>query len=215
MSKKKVLLTAILILVTLASACNSAQRAEPLLYTDDFSDNTSGWTQSQDVTGTMSYLDGSYQIFVNRINTLLLATPGQKFQGDVSIEVDAHKAVGPDDNYYGVLCRYQDPDNYYLLLISSDGYAGIAMRKAGVFSLISPGLKFLKMNGIRLGSGTNHIRADCIGDTMTLYANGTQVNTAVDVENSFSSGQVGLAARSGSLAAGVDIRFDNFRVYQP
>ena len=44
---------------------------------------------------------------------------------DVTIEVDATKKDGPDDNDFGVICRYQDVDHFYYGIISSDGYFGL------------------------------------------------------------------------------------------
>jgi hypothetical protein len=202
-----------LILISLTCACNG--RRDPILFSDNFSRKSSGWNQFQDESGVLDYASGKYHISVTGVDSLLLANPGQSFDGDVSIEVDAVKIGGPDDNYFGVLCRYQDPDNYYMLMITSDGYSGIVLRWQGQDYLFSPGRKFIKMDGIELGEKTNHIRADCIGNTLTLYANGIQVSTATDPKRSLNNGDVGLAARSGSDKGGVDIQFDNFRVYQP
>ena len=208
--------TVVLVLVILTCACNTNPSTPTpdttnILFYDNFSNIDSGWNWLQNESGIIDYVDGQYRIFINKADTLLLAPLDRSFQGDVRIEVDARRTAGPNDNYFGVLCRYQDPDNYYMFLITSDGYTGIAMRKDGLDSLISPGLKFLKMDGINKGTGINHIRADCVGDALTLYANGTQVSLAYD--RSFTSGAVGLAARSGKFNGGVDILFDNFGVY--
>jgi hypothetical protein len=205
-----------LVLIAAASlyACASqpaAPVAKTALFIDDFSNTGSGWTTLQNDSGTIEYANSSYHVTVKKPSTLLLANPVKSFQGDVSIEVDARKLDGSDDNYVGILCHYQDADNYYLLMITSDGYSGIAMRKGGQDTLISPGLKFLKMDGIKKGSATNHIRADCIGETLTLYANGKQVSLAYN--KSLTGGGTGLAVRSGRLEGVVDFRFDNFAVY--
>ena len=206
-----------LVLLALTCACNSSNTATPgttkALFFDDFSANNSGWTQLKNDSGTIEYADNYYHIFVNKPGVLLLANPGRSFQDDVSIEVDARKIGGSDDNYFGILCRYLNPDNYYMFLVTSDGYSGIAMRKNGQDTLISAGQKFLKMKGIKKGRATNHIRADCIGETLTLYANGKQVSLAYD--KSFTGGDTGLAVRSGKIEGNVDIRFDNFTVYSP
>ena len=183
------------------------------LFSDDFSNTSSGWTQLKNDSGTIEYSNDYYHILVNKPGILLLANPGKSFPGDVSVEVDARKIAGSDDNYYGILCHYTNPQNYYLLMITSDGFSGIAMRKDGVDTLISPGLKFLKMNGIKKGGSTNHIRADCVGETLTLYANGKQVSLAYD--KSLTGGDTGLAVRSGAITGGASIRFDNFMVSSP
>ena len=212
MIKSKLLLFTVLVLVLLSTACGSG-RTEPVLFSDDFSDNTSGWDQIQNEVGTAGYEQGSYRIFINKTSDFLIAGLSQDLSGDVSIEVTARKVDGPDDNYFGVVCHYQDPDNYYLMLISSSGRSAIAMMLDGEFGLISPGLQPLIMEGIKLGSATNHIQADCVGEQMTLYANGKQVSVAYD--HHLSGGKVGLVAAAGQVVGGVDIRFDDFRVYQP
>lgn len=191
----------------------ATQDAARRIFFDDFSKTDTGWTQFNDDSGSIAYAGGSYTLSVKKTGVLLIATPSQDIPGDISVEVDARKTGGSDDNYIGILCHYTDPDNYYLLIVTSDGYSGIAMRKAGEDSLISPNQKFLKMDGINTGNAANHIRADCIGEQLTLYANGKQVNLAY--ENSLTGGTTGLAVRSGKTAEGTEISFDNFTVFEP
>ncbi len=62
------------------------------------------------------------------------------------------------------------------------------------------------------GGATNQIRFDCIGNTLTLYVNGTQVDQQTDPE--YTEGNVGLVAGTFD-DAGTDILFDNFFVYRP
>ena len=211
-----IIIPLIMILVAFMYACSgspAAPDATNTLFSDNFSNSSTGWTQLKNDSGTIEYTNNSYQISVNKPATLLLATPGKSFQGDVSIEVEARKTAGSNDNYFGILCHYQNPQNYYLLMITSDGYSGIAMRKDGQDTLISPGLKFLKMDGIKLGGSTNHIRADCVGEKLTLFANGKQVSLAYNKD--LTGGDTGLAVRSGAVEREVNIRFDNFAVTSP
>jgi len=183
-----------------------------VLYQDNFTDSNSGWPHHQTANSTMDYASGGYRIYVTTTDLLAFATSGQSYPTDVSIEVDATKQGGPDDNYIGVICRYQDSDNFYFFTISSDGYAGIAMYKTNTMSILS-GSNFGSSTAINQGAATNHIRADCIGNTLTLYVNGTQVNSVTD--STFSSaGDAGLIARANGTA-GVDILFSNFVVNKP
>ena len=65
---------------------------------------------------------------------------------------------------------------------------------------------------INQGNATNAIRADCVGDNLTLYANGTIL---ADVRDSrFTSGDVGLIAGTFDIP-GAEILFDDFVVRQP
>jgi hypothetical protein len=216
MTVRKFFVLVSLVVVLGAFACSS-KPASPVtkntLFFDDFSQITSGWTKLQDATGSMAYHNNHYVISVTNPDSMLIATAGKSFQDDVSIEVDAKKIGGSDNNYYGVICRYQNPDNYYMFLITSDGLSGILMNKNGNLQMISPGANWLKMDGIKKGTATNHIRVDCVGDSLVIYSNGKQVSDSYD--HSFIGGDVGLVARSSRLEGGVNIQFDNFIVNKP
>jgi len=184
-----------------------------ILFQDDFSNVSSGWDRNTTQNGTTDYANGGYEIHITTANYSKWANPSQEFQNDVRIEADATKIGGPDDNAFGVICRYQDVDNYYYFYISSDGYVGIGVNKAGSETIISSSDGNLVSNSsINQGAATNHLRADCIGSTLTLYVNGTQAATATD--STFTGGAVGLIARTFTVA-GTDILFDNLFVYKP
>jgi pectate lyase len=184
-----------------------------VLFQDDFSNVNSGWDRSHYDTYSTDYENGGYRINIIPPTFSTYANPYQTFQNDVRIEVDATKIGGPDDNTFGVQCRYQDVDNYYFFYISSDGYVGIGMNKAGTQTIISDADGILVSDSsINQGAATNHIRADCIGNTLMLFVNGTQVATASD--GSFTGGDVGLISKTQSVG-GTDILFDNFLVYKP
>lgn len=238
MNKKTLFALAVLVLVALACsftpiATVSAPSAQPpavkppttqppasrgvsdqVLFQDDFSNVNSGWDRTTNDSYISDYANGGYRINVVPASYAVFANPYQSFQDDVRIEVDAIKFAGPDDNNaFGVICRYQDADNYYYFYISSDGYVGIGIDNAGTkFFLSSSDGYMTRVSSINQGEATNHLRADCIGNTLTLYVNGTQVVSATD--SSFSGGDVGLVARTFEVA-GTDILFDNFVVYKP
>ncbi len=203
---------ATLILTTLAcSLLNSSQALpEGTLFQDDFSDSSSGWDQNNTEEGITDYESSVYRIWVNTTETDIWANPGLNFT-DTVIEVDATKVGGADDNDFGVICRYQDTNNFYFFIISSDGYYAIGKVLNGEYNLVGID-QMLPDESINLGSTSNHIKADCVGSHLVLHANGTQL---ADVEDtSFTSGDVGLLAGTfGEI--GTDIHFDNFSVKQP
>jgi hypothetical protein len=184
-----------------------------VLFHDDFSNPSSGWDQTTDSDGSTDYANGGYRILVNTASLVLWANPNQTLQNDVRIEVDATKSAGPDANAFGVICRYNDKDNFYKFLVTSDGYAGISRLSNGNVTVISsPDGKLQTVNNINKGTASNHIRADCIGSTLTLYVNGNQVATASD--STLSGGDTGLFAQTYETG-GVDILFHDFNVYAP
>ncbi len=181
-----------------------------VLFQDDFSDTSSGWDRVSVEDGVTDYADGAYRIFVNTSDSDVWANPGLKFD-DVYVEVDATKIGGADDNDYGVICRYQDGDNFYFFVISSDGYYGVGKVLQGEQQLI--GVESMPPSEvIKKGNVTNRLRAGCVGSKLSLAINDEPLAEYDDTD--FTSGDVGLVAGSFS-DAGVDIHFDNFVVLKP
>ena len=186
-------------------------RPTPLpVFFDDFSNTNSGWPRSSMDYKITDYQDGFYHIWVNDPNMDVWALPSLYYE-DVIIEVDTYWGAGPFDNDFGVMCRYQNADNFYFGAISSDGFAAIFLMQGGSYSIL--GTEAMEpYTSIVQGDAYNHIRLDCIGDSLTLFVNGWRLITANDA--SLSSGDVGLVAGTYD-EGGVDIYFDNFTVYQP
>ena len=205
-----------LFLIIFLTACRSSLIAELVtqsgkaLYHEDFSNPTNGWSQTVSADGSLKYADGAYQMQVKSAGYDLRAVSGQNY-GDVQIEVDAVRLAGPVENRFGLICRFQDMDNYYVFIISSDGYYAIGKIKNGVASLL--GQEMMAYSGeILQGSVPNRLRFDCIGDTLSGFVNGQTIAISNDAD--FSSGDAGLI--TGAFEeTGVDVIFDNFLVLKP
>jgi hypothetical protein len=181
--------------------------AGAVLFVDDFNDPPSGWGIWNRDGGSVDYLDGGLRFQVEDTYFDFWSVAGKKF-GDVQIDVEVLKRGGPDDNNFGIICRYQDEDNFYMLVASSDGYYGIAKLKNGQYSMIgSEQLQY--SDAILPGQAVNHLRGVCVGDALRLYANGVKLMEAQDGD--FSSGDVGLVA-GAYQESGVDLLFDQFVV---
>jgi len=181
-----------------------------LLFQDSFSDPASGWDRVRQAAGLTDYDNGVYRIYINDDNADYWANPGLDF-GDVDVEVQARKIGGPDNNNYGLLCRYQDMENFYFLIVSSDGYYGIGKVQNGKQQLIHPDQMHPSWT-IRQGSRMNHLRAVCEGSHLALWVNGELVAETED--GSFSRGDIGLIAGSFD-EPGVDVVFDQLVVRNP
>jgi hypothetical protein len=67
-------------------------------------------------------------------------------------------------------------------------------------------------DNIKKGVAVNHLRADCVGNTLTFYVNGFQLVSVQDPR--LTSGDIGLLA--GTFAQpNVDVIFDNFVALKP
>jgi hypothetical protein len=212
-SRDRVQRLALLPALLLLSACGNLLDSDvpgALLFQDDFSRPESGWDRYADATYASDYVEGTYQIAIHAAQTQAWSNPSLAVD-DVRLEVDAASVSGPLDNAFGLICRYQDPGNYYFFLISGDGYAGIGLAKDGRRILLS-GDAMLPEEAILQGYRTNHLRADCAGYRLAFYVNGVLIEEAQAAE--WPDGDVGLVAATYA-EPGIDIRFDNFTVLNP
>lgn len=220
MRNKTKLLVYLTILVLFSLACNMSQLTQffgeypnypgALLFQDGFSDPSSGWDRVRSPDGMTDYEYDRYRIVVNSSNADYWSNPGLYFE-DVQIEVDALKSAGPDDNDFGLLCRYQDTENFYFLIISSDGYYGIGIVEDGHQTLLEPPQMY-HSDAIIPGDAVNHIQAVCKGSRLALTVNGEFIAETYD--STFTSGDIGLIVGSFD-EAGVDVLFDNLSVKLP
>jgi len=202
--------------IFLLSSCFPAQPTEPvksanpggILLQDDFTDNTSGWDRVLNDGGIMDYDSGGYRILVHGADMNFWSTPSGNF-GDVRVETDVTRLNGPDENRAGLMCRYQN-GNYYFFIISNDGFYAIGKFTNGQAILI--GQESMVPSEFVQADEVNHLRADCIGNTLTFYVNFNQVASTLDAD--FSTGGVGVLAGSFN-EPGVDVLFQNFVVFQP
>lgn len=214
--KFKKIIPILLVVILSLMACSSplitnlTTRSGEVLLQDDFSDITSGWTRLLDEKGFMDYYDSGFRIWVNTAGYNYWSTSGHQFQ-DVRIDVDAARLAGPLENRFGVICRYQDINNYYFFIISSDGYMGMGKVVNGITSLLGQDMMIYNP-AILTGVAPNHLQAQCLGDTLTFFVNGLPAGIAVDPD--FKSGDIGLVAGAFN-EVGVDILFDNLIVVKP
>lgn len=185
---------------------------EQPVYSDDFSDTNSGWFVGVDEFGEARYQDGGYYVAPpnNPGSWSTTDSPNNESFTDMRVEVDATKLAGPDVNEYGVYCRLSgDPSIFYLGLIGNDGIYAIYERLSNEdWSLIDGG----EAGSLTLNDGSNHIRLDCIGSTISLYVNGELAAEGTD--DTLTQGEAGVY--TGTLNdPGVEILFDNFAVYLP
>jgi hypothetical protein len=180
------------------------------VYFDDFSSET-GWYVNQGQNATFEFADGGYQITNNLVNGQFWSVRTVE-PIDIILEVDAKHKAGPDDGYYGLVCRHQeDGKNYYALVIGKDGFYGIAMMLDGAFSFLAGGQD--DKNIINTEDGAfNRVRGECVRDRLTIYANNQFLLEFRD--DTFASGQLGMFNGTREDAGQV-VLYDNFAVYAP
>jgi hypothetical protein len=184
------------------------------LFADDFDgEQDCGWIQYNRGGAVAAIADGVMSISTSSPGEIWWTNPVRNF-GDVVIDVNATQVGGSSDNAYGIICRYQDEENFYLFLISGDGYFVIGKYQSGEdrITYLTEDGQYIASEHINQDLATNNIQASCIGNELSLAVNGISLLTVVDSQ--FSTGDVGLAA--STLQQGtVEIAFDDFKVFGP
>ncbi|MEM7111747.1 MAG: hypothetical protein AAF614_04895 [Chloroflexota bacterium] len=216
---RNLLLIAVLLSLFLA-ACNIAGPAEDAcvssssLFEDNFEGETDcGWVLYNQSGSVVAIEEGSMRLSTSQPGQIWWTNPRRNFD-DTVITVQARQADGPNDNAYGVVCRYQDPQNFYIFLVSGDGFYSIGkyVSNSNQVVYLTPDGQYQFSDIINQGVATNQLRVSCIGNELSLSVNGIPLMTVQD--SSFPSGDIGLGV--STLAPGTAVvEFDNLRVIAP
>lgn len=179
-----------------------------ILYQDDFSNQNSGWDVGGGDSVDRRYANGSYEIEVFTDNYYAWANPGRSFS-NLIITTTAQAVESTGEGDYGVLCRYQDTDNFYALEISEDGYYSIWKAEDGEFIAL---VDWEYSPAVPQDGSPVTITAACIGKSLSLAANGVQLARVFD--DSFASGDIGLIAGTWERG-GLVMGYQEIIVHQP
>jgi hypothetical protein len=185
-----------------------------ILFSDDFSgDQDCGWVLYNRGAGIAEIENEAMQITVTQPGQIWWTNPSREFS-DMIIKAEARQMSGPNDNAYGLVCRYQNEENFYVFLVSGDGYYAIGKYQSGADSVtyLTENQQFQLSEVINLGVASNELEARCIGDQLSLIVNGIPLITVTDP--TFVNGDIGLAASTLQPGTAV-IQFDNVQVTSP
>jgi len=180
---------------------------------DDFSAGTCRFGSLQ-AGATQGYgcVDGEFRAWIDNDQEsydFVSASAGESY-GDVRIEVDARFVSGEDAGAY-LLCRgSQVGGAFYALRVGVDGSVEIT-------DFLDGEEQIARLDSLPEGSilpGANRLRADCLGNDLALYVNGSLVLEREIEGGAYSSGDMGLGAGGGSRGLS-EVRFDNLIVSQP
>lgn len=202
----------------LLAACQSGE-PDPCdeggtLFNDAFEGETNcGWALYSRNGASTAIADGVLTLTTSQPGQIWWTNPGRGFD-DVIISVETEHVSGPQDNAYGVICRYQSSENFYVFLISSDGYYAIGKYQSGSDQVeyLSGDGQYVASEAINQGQARNSLRASCVGDELTLTVNGELLESVNDP--TFVSGDIGLSA-SAFESGTVVVNYDNLRVLAP
>lgn len=133
---------------------------------------------------------------------------------DVHVDLDVTVLdSGEPAGAYGVLCRFQDVGNYYVLRVWTDGRYAIYKSVQGLETRLA-GSGEGSSSVINQGAATNRVRATCVGTTFTLAVNGQELLRVEDDHPAFHTG--GLALYGCTCRGGnIDVLFTHITVSTP
>jgi len=217
-SKKNLIFicTGFLVLTTIACASLDAflpntkldDTPETFKFSDDFSNENSGWEIGTFDGGEIGYIGGKYYVSSIGSGSTMWGAAGRSFE-DVTIDADAEQISAPSNNNndYGIACRLQQDGGGYYGLISGDGFYTILRESGGDnFDIL---VDWKESSHIRQGNSQNHLGLSCIGSKISLFVNGQLLAETSD--SMYDSGDIGFTATSYE-PEGTEVHFDNVTV---
>jgi tetratricopeptide (TPR) repeat protein len=182
-----------------------------LLFFDDFSTTSGGWTSNGDADLTIEFIQDGMRLNLSDSNSAAWSLTNRIFT-DTSISVSATLQSGSSDNYFGLMCRIQGTTagaDFYMFMVSSDGYYGIAKRINGGELALLNNEKLQFSPDVPQGNDPLDMKAECDEDRLALFVNGMLISEVYDAE--LSSGQAGVFVGTFE-ESGTDILFDDFSI---
>ncbi|HBY06500.1 MAG TPA: hypothetical protein DEH22_01415 [Chloroflexi bacterium] len=128
---------------------------------------------------------------------------------EVRIEADITHNNG--SGYYGFNCRESPGGNYYTIFITTDGYYGFGENRNEKLTVLESH-KLPVLDPPIDPKGTNHVRADCRGNALTLYINDVAIDRTTVPGLGY--GYVGMMIGTRSDDERLTVYFDNLMIWK-
>jgi len=198
--------------ISVATPSGVVPTAPEILFSDDFSDESSGWVTYDDYDGRVAYTNGCLYVKDYTVPDWSMYGESQRYFTDFILEIETWLVGGTDNNWHVVVCRYQDDGNYYDFSISADGYYAIS-KYVGGDQVPLTGTTGIYSSYIYQGQGmTNLVHIECIGSALSLSVNGHLLSQVTDT--TFTGGDIALAANA-IVGTYTEVAFDNIVVSEP
>jgi hypothetical protein len=195
----------------------STPQPSNILYSDDFSAQSSELETYSDDSGSVETKAGAY--VVRSVSDLWNWGRSASEFSDAVFEFDTIITIAPSNNNAGagVICRMQTREDNstdgYLFAISGDGYYSIHSINS---SSMNPLVDWTLSDTVNRANEENKIRATCNGSELKLEVNGETLATASADVSGPQSGGFAFAAVSFETAEPVtEAHFDNLVISKP
>ncbi len=179
----------------------------PPIVVDTFGDPTSGFETFQEQSGAARYRDGEFEIRLTRPQFVAVAESGKPPVADMEVSAVIRNPSAARDAAFGVVCRFVDDDNYYLLGAGRDGFYAIVRWLNDESTVLTGGGQWTRSPQVPEDAPLYKVTGTCDGERLTLEVNGREIDSVEDDALSF--GESGLFMQTFQAPAAV-VRFDDF-----
>ena len=183
-----------------------------VVLSDAFNDNDNGWDTFGDALASVKIADGALAFQIKTKEVFYNTYPKGRFVDvDLTFETTFAEGVG-GNTMYGAMCRKESESNFYLFVLTGDGYYTVVKYVADEWLEI---VDWTRSSAIRTGKGAiNAIRIICSGDTLQLTVNDRVLVTKQDTK--FKRGTIGLVVGTfDGSSPNSTISFDNLIIKVP
>jgi hypothetical protein len=188
-------------------------------YTEDFSNSSSGWDEESTSDYASSYnSSGFYTLGVKQPNYYLVSIAPDHFARplkDIILNVRAQPGQ-MNNGDYGVICRYQDIDNFYMAAINGKQFSIGKLVNGEWTYLTDPNWQDMLVTTTD-AEGYNTIGFSCINSFLVLEVNG--MGAAHVTDDTFTTGDAGLIVWSYETKSAAEFYayagFDDFSLELP
>jgi len=178
-----------------------------VLYSEDFSNNQSGWLQANSNGVKFQYSGGQY-VIDRSIGNLMSWACAKRYFTDAVLTVDTIHVLGDAaQTGLAVIWRYLDNNNFYVLQLNGENHLVIAKLVKGKLQTLDDEVYNPAINS---GQQINKIAISFEGGTSAIYFNGLLLKNIQD--SAFTAGDICLGAFSSTTSA-VEVSFDNLVIY--
>jgi hypothetical protein len=169
-------------------------------------DEAGMWNTSDDPEYGADLFNGVYRMYLNSANWMVWSESNKVTSENIIMDLDTELVSGSLENNQGMICRYADDENFYMLTVGNDGWVEIMKVYQGEQTSLFGEFVDNLVDPVR-----NHMQGFCLGDRLILYING---KLGADVRDSdLAYGDAGLIIGSYDDPQ-VTVDFDNFSVYE-
>ncbi len=190
-----------------AGAYETHEFSGDVIFEESFADNRHNWNLFDDSNGSADIANGQLLIDVDRSNYLIFSRKEGIYENPLMV-AEAQFNRPTSDGELGLICGYQDIDNFTIFLISEDGFYVIyKFENDEVVYLVD-----WTYSDFVAESTTYELAVYCGPDGLAFGLNGVLLAEAFDPN--YIPGEVGLIA-SCYENAGLTVGFDSFKIYRP